>query len=127
MSRAVLMALAVMASANPASAFFSPMLPCATPRVAQVNAVSSIDMMRHGCRVARLGLPADQRKALLRSLTTELIRHGRITTTLKRAKAMRDPVSEARRRWGPRHALKHLFPPMPSTYQAHAARACRLI
>ncbi|KAH8086102.1 hypothetical protein JL720_7303 [Aureococcus anophagefferens] len=34
----------------------------------------------------KLALPADQRKALLRSLTTECIRHGRITTTLVRAK-----------------------------------------
>jgi len=48
--------------------------------------------MRHRCRVAKLGKPADQRKALLRSLTTELIRHGRITTTLVKAKAMRSEV-----------------------------------
>ena len=45
--------------------------------------------MRHGCRVHRLGKPADQRKALLRALTTELIRHGRITTTKARARAVR--------------------------------------
>jgi large subunit ribosomal protein L17 len=45
--------------------------------------------MRHRCRVAQLGKPADQRKALLRALTTELIRHGRITTTKTRAKAVR--------------------------------------
>lgn len=45
--------------------------------------------MRHQCRVAKLGLPADQRKALLRSLATELIRHGQITTTKARAKAVR--------------------------------------
>lgn len=44
--------------------------------------------MRHRCRVPQLSLPADQRKALLRSLTTELIRHGRITTTKVRAKAV---------------------------------------
>ncbi len=50
--------------------------------------------MRHRCRVPRLGKPADQRKALLRSLATELIRHGRITTTKTRAKAVR---SEAER------------------------------
>ncbi len=50
--------------------------------------------MRHRCRVPQLGKPADQRKALLRALTTELIRHGRITTTLVRAKAVR---SEAER------------------------------
>jgi large subunit ribosomal protein L17 len=48
--------------------------------------------MRHRCRVAHLGKPADQRKALLRSLTTELIRHGRITTSLTRAKALRSEV-----------------------------------
>ncbi len=50
--------------------------------------------MRHRCRVPQLGKPADQRKALLRALTTELIRHGRITTTKVRAKAVR---SEAER------------------------------
>ncbi|MGG6294243.1 50S ribosomal protein L17 [Leptolyngbya sp. AN02str] len=45
--------------------------------------------MRHRCRVPQLGKPADQRRALLRSLTTELIRYGRITTTKVRAKAVR--------------------------------------
>ncbi|WP_088893947.1 50S ribosomal protein L17 [Leptolyngbya ohadii] len=45
--------------------------------------------MRHRCNVPQLGKPADQRKALLRALTTELIRHGRITTTKVRAKAVR--------------------------------------
>ncbi|MGF1494103.1 MAG: 50S ribosomal protein L17 [Microcoleaceae cyanobacterium] len=44
--------------------------------------------MRHRCRVPQLGKPADQRKALLRSLATQLIRHGRITTTKARAKAV---------------------------------------
>jgi len=37
--------------------------------------------MRHGNKKAKLGRPADQRKALLRSLTTELLRHGKIKTT----------------------------------------------
>jgi large subunit ribosomal protein L17 len=50
--------------------------------------------MRHRRRVPQLGKPADQRRALLRALTTELIRHGRITTTKTRAKAVR---SEAER------------------------------
>jgi large subunit ribosomal protein L17 len=45
--------------------------------------------MRHRCRVPQLGKPADQRRALLRTLTTELIRHGRIKTTKTRAKAVR--------------------------------------
>jgi large subunit ribosomal protein L17 len=50
--------------------------------------------MRHRCRVPQLGKPADQRKALLRALTTELIRHGRITTTKVRAKAVRAEVEK---------------------------------
>ena len=46
--------------------------------------------MRHQLRVPQLGRPADQRKALLRGLTTQLIREGRVTTTRARAKALRD-------------------------------------
>jgi large subunit ribosomal protein L17 len=45
--------------------------------------------MRHGKRIARLNRPPDQRKALIRGLTTELLKHGRIKTTLPRAKAIR--------------------------------------
>lgn len=48
--------------------------------------------MRHRCRVHQLGKPADQRRALMRALATELIRNGRITTTLTRAKAIRSEV-----------------------------------
>lgn len=48
--------------------------------------------MRHRRRVPQLGKPADQRKALLRALATELIRHGRITTTKIRAKAVQSEV-----------------------------------
>jgi len=44
--------------------------------------------MRHGKRIHRLGRPADQRKALLRALTTELLRHGKIKTTRARARAL---------------------------------------
>lgn len=50
--------------------------------------------MRHRCRVKKLSKPTDQRRALLRSLTTELIRHGRINTTLIRAKALRSEVEK---------------------------------
>ncbi len=46
--------------------------------------------MRHQCRVPQLGRPADQRKAMLRGLTTQLIREGRVTTTRARARALRD-------------------------------------
>ncbi|MFB2878108.1 50S ribosomal protein L17 [Floridanema aerugineum] len=45
--------------------------------------------MRHGRRIPQLSKPADQRKALLRALTTQLLRHGRIETTVPRAKAIR--------------------------------------
>lgn len=48
--------------------------------------------MRHRCRVHQLGKPADQRRALLRALATEVIRNGRITTTKTRAKAVRSEV-----------------------------------
>jgi len=39
-----------------------------------------------------LGKPADQRKALLRSLATALLRNGQIKTTKARAKAVRGEV-----------------------------------
>ncbi|MEQ8962272.1 MAG: 50S ribosomal protein L17 [Coleofasciculus sp. C2-GNP5-27] len=50
--------------------------------------------MRHRRRVPKLGKPTDQRRALLRSLATELIRHGRVTTTKARAKAVRSQVEK---------------------------------
>ena len=46
--------------------------------------------MRHQLRIPWLSKPADQRKALLRGLTTQLIREGRVTTTKARAKALRN-------------------------------------
>tara|TARA_Y100001968_G_C19439740_1_gene761835 strand:- start:1603 stop:1953 length:351 start_codon:yes stop_codon:yes gene_type:complete len=50
--------------------------------------------MRHQCRVQKLGRPADQRKAMLRGLTTQLIKEGRVTTTKARAKALRDEAEK---------------------------------
>lgn len=50
--------------------------------------------MRHQKRIALLGRPADQRRALLRSLTTELLRHRQITTTETKAKALRSEVEK---------------------------------
>ena len=47
-------------------------------------------IMRHQLRIPLLSKPADQRKALLRGLTTQLIREGRVTTTKARAKALRN-------------------------------------
>jgi large subunit ribosomal protein L17 len=50
--------------------------------------------MRHGRRVPQLSKPADQRRALLRALTTQLLRHGRIETTKVRAKAVRSEAEK---------------------------------
>ncbi len=50
--------------------------------------------MRHRNSIQKLGKPADQRRALLRALTTELIRHGRITTTKVRAKVVRQEAEK---------------------------------
>ncbi|GIL93438.1 hypothetical protein Vretimale_12728 [Volvox reticuliferus] len=49
-------------------------------------------MMRHGNKVKHLGRPADQRKALIRSLVTEVIRHGAIRTTKVKAMVIRKYV-----------------------------------
>ena len=42
--------------------------------------------MRHRRRKSRLGLTGSHRKAMLRQLVIDLVKHGRIETTLKRAK-----------------------------------------
>lgn len=49
--------------------------------------------MRHLRKRHRLNRPQDQRKALLRSLATELIMHGEIVTTLAKAKGLK-PYAE---------------------------------
>jgi large subunit ribosomal protein L17 len=51
-------------------------------------------MMRHGKKIHRLGRPADQRKALLRALTTAILTHGAIKTTKEKAKAVRPWVDK---------------------------------
>ena len=49
--------------------------------------------MRHQTKKHTLGLAQDQRKALLRSLATDLFVHGEIITTMARAKALK-PYAE---------------------------------
>jgi large subunit ribosomal protein L17 len=98
--------------------------------------------MRHRCRVPQLGKPADQRRALLRSLTTELIRHGRITTTLARAKAVRSEADRiitlakdgslaARRRalgyLYDKDLVQALFEQVPDRYSNRAGGYTRII
>ena len=53
---------------------------------------AQLQMISHRMGFNRLSRPADQRKALLRALTTEVIRHGRIRTTEVKAKALRKYV-----------------------------------
>ncbi|TQD84905.1 hypothetical protein C1H46_029518 [Malus baccata] len=53
-----------------------------------------VSAMRHGRKVPKLNRPPDQRKALLRGLTTQLLKHGRIKTTRARASAMRKYVDK---------------------------------
>lgn len=48
--------------------------------------------MRHLKKKNKLSLPADQRKAILRSLTTSVLKRGQIKTTLGRAKAVQREV-----------------------------------
>jgi large subunit ribosomal protein L17 len=66
--------------------------PLSTMDRVETRSRSSLEMISHGKRFKKLSLPADQRKALLRALTTEVIRHGRIKTTLIRARAVRKHV-----------------------------------
>ena len=50
--------------------------------------------MRHRKSGKKLSRDASHRKALMRNLVTELFRHGRIKTTLAKAKAMRSPAEK---------------------------------
>ncbi|EPS66149.1 hypothetical protein M569_08627, partial [Genlisea aurea] len=57
-----------------------------------INNGSRVFAMRHGRKVPKLNRPPDQRRALLRALTTQLLKYGRIKTTRARASAMRKHV-----------------------------------
>lgn len=99
-------------------------------------------MISHGKRFKTLSKPADQRKALLRALTTEVIRHGRIKTTLVRAKEVRkhvDHVIELGKR-GNLHARRQalawvydkdlvhsLFEAAPERYGKQNGGYCRVL
>ncbi len=49
--------------------------------------------MRHGKKVKKLGRKSEHRESMLANLVCDLIRHGRIRTTVAKAKAVR-PVAE---------------------------------
>ncbi len=61
--------------------------------------------MRHLNSGSKLGKQPAHRRAVLRSLVTNLFEHGRITTTLTRAKAAR-PVAEKMITLGKRDTLQ---------------------
>jgi large subunit ribosomal protein L17 len=61
--------------------------------------------MRHLNSGSKLGKQPSHRRAVLRSLVTNLFQHGRITTTLTRAKAAR-PVAEKMITLGKRDTLQ---------------------
>ncbi len=51
--------------------------------------------MKHGVKGSKLGVTASHKRAMLRNLTTSLLEHKRITTTLAKAKELRtfvDPI-----------------------------------
>lgn len=50
--------------------------------------------MRHRVDRRKLGLPSDQRRALLTNLTRQFIRHGYVRTTLGRAKELQRLVEK---------------------------------
>ncbi|MCP4400104.1 MAG: 50S ribosomal protein L17 [bacterium] len=50
--------------------------------------------MRHRKAGKKLSRNTSHRKALMRNLITELLRHGRIKTTLAKARAMRSPAEK---------------------------------
>lgn len=62
--------------------------------------------MHHRIAGRKLGRPKDQRKALLRSLVSELIRHERIVTTEARAKETRG-LAEKIISYGKEGTLQH--------------------
>jgi large subunit ribosomal protein L17 len=105
------------------------------------QSTSSLNMS-HRKGFKTLGKPADQRKALLRALTTEIIRHGRIKTTLVRARAVRkhvDHMIELGKR-GDLHArrqaiswmydkdlVQSLFEAAPDRYSDREGGYCRVL
>ena len=103
---------------------------------------TQLSMISHRKGFKKLSKPADQRKALLRSLTTETIRHGRIKTTLVRARAVRKHVDHmielgkrgdlhARRQamaWMYDKQLVHsLFEAAPDRYADRQGGYCRVL
>eukprot|EP00208_Stichococcus_sp_RCC1054_P006701 CAMPEP_0206139582 /NCGR_PEP_ID=MMETSP1473-20131121/6587_1 /ASSEMBLY_ACC=CAM_ASM_001109 /TAXON_ID=1461547 /ORGANISM="Stichococcus sp, Strain RCC1054" /LENGTH=172 /DNA_ID=CAMNT_0053533427 /DNA_START=175 /DNA_END=693 /DNA_ORIENTATION=- len=98
--------------------------------------------MRHRKKLPKLNRPADQRKAMLRAMTTEIIRHGKITTTVTKAKACRKWVDKmvqlakngslhSRRQAAAwiydKDVVRNLFAAAPDRYGDRDGGYCRII
>ncbi len=121
---------------------WSPHSPFQAPAVLPTFRLAPLGMISHGMGFNKLERPADQRKALLRSLTTSVLRHGRIVTTLTRAKALRKRVDHmiTLAKKGTLHHRRqalayiydkslvyHLFNEAPSRYGDREGGYCRVI
>ena len=98
--------------------------------------------MRHLKAGRALGVSPSHRRALLRNIVTSLLEHGRITTTLARAKEMRRPLDRmiALGKRGDLHArrqalsfvkskvaMKNLFGPLAERYGDRPGGYSRII
>ena len=99
-------------------------------------------MVRHRVAGRKLGRPTSQRRALLRSLTSELITHERIITTVAKAKEARSLI-ERMITFGKKGSLHHrrlalaelpnkdvvkkLFDELASRYQDRSGGYTRII
>jgi large subunit ribosomal protein L17 len=98
--------------------------------------------MRHGKKLAKLARPTDQRLAMLKSLTRELIIHKRIMTTLKRAQAaqfLAEKIIALARRGGlaaqklalrilpDKTLIKNIFKEFPKIYQNRSSGFTRVV
>ena len=107
-----------------------------------MTSTTKLHMISHMHGFAKLGLPADQRRALLRGLTTQVLRHGRIHTTYARARAARKPVDHIvtlakkgtlhHRRQAMAYVydkalVKSLFEQVPERYGERQGGYCRLL
>ncbi len=110
--------------------------------VLKIRSSTSSLNISHRMGFNRLSRPADQRKALLRALTTEVLRHGRIRTTWVKAKALRKPVDHmiTLAKKGTFHhrrqalayiydsdVVYHMFKDAPERYKDRQGGYCRVI
>lgn len=99
--------------------------------------------MKHGTKIKKLGRPKSQRDALMASMVEALIEHGRIETTLAKAKALRPIVEKlitksridsvqnrrlvlAKLKNRP-HTVKKLFDVVAPTYQDRTGGYTRIL